>query len=354
MFADFAVLPQSVFSPARPPTSVRYEQKRVAKPATTKCEADQAAGDITTILGTDELTSVLVAVWETCANAPMCAAVSRRFKHASDQAKQLCKPLDVAPHRKQMKIAANDSMQPSAAADNATIESWGEDFENFVPRSGIFAPNMNDMQRILDVKGGGWLTNFAVDSYLSTFMPNVRAAMPGEPRVFLHSSTSVSLRTTGTLGFKAELPSGETDVDRTHELCAHAKSVLLGAQETYVNYNVDDKHWGLIRVHSQFKRCEIFDSTGHLKKKHGRELLNGYELLTGVDTSDWAVVVYESSASGMAQQKDGKSCGVFACITAAHLLHDAKLPDIQSKVVLWRRHIAVRIQTMPVVVVIRV
>jgi Ulp1 family protease len=132
------------------------------------------------------------------------------------------------------------------------------------------------------------------------------------------------------------------------------RSVLLGAQETYVNYNVDDKHWGLIRVHSQFKRCEIFDSTGHLKKKHGRELLNGYELLTGVDTSDWAVVVYESSASGMAQQKDGKSCGVFACITAAHLLHDAKLPDIQSKVVLWRRHIAVRIQTMPVVVVIRV
>ena len=49
---------------------MRYEQKRVAKPATTKCEADQAAGDITTILGTDELTSVLVAVWETCANAP--------------------------------------------------------------------------------------------------------------------------------------------------------------------------------------------------------------------------------------------------------------------------------------------
>ena len=69
------------------------------------------------------------------------------------------------------------------------------------------------------------------------------------------------------------------------------RSVLLGAQETYVNYNVDDKHWGLIRVHSQFKRCEIFDSTGHLKKKHGRELLNGYELLTGVDTSDWAVVM---------------------------------------------------------------
>ena len=270
---------------------MRYEQKRVAKPATTKCEADQAAGDITTILGTDELTSVIVAVWEKCANAPMCAAVSRRFKHASEQAKQLCKPLDVAPHRKQMKIAANDSMQPSAAADNATIESWGENFENFVPRSGILAPNMNDMQRILDVKGGGWLTNFGVDSYLSTFMPNVRAAMPGEPRVFLHSSTSVSLRATGTLGFKAELPSGETDVDRTQELCAHAKSVLLGAQETYVNYNVDDKHWGLIRVHSQFKRCEIFDSTGHLKKKHGRELLNGYELLTGVDTSDWAVVM---------------------------------------------------------------
>ena len=44
--------------------------------------------------------------------------------------------------------------------------------------------------------------------------------------------------------------------------------------------------------------------------------------------------------SGVAQQMDGNSCGVFLCITAAHLLSDAKLPDIQADIKVWRRHIA--------------
>lgn len=41
------------------------------------------------------------------------------------------------------------------------------------------------------------------------------------------------------------------------------------------------------------------------------------------------MVVYETPTSGMAQQLDG---GVFLCITAAHLLSDAKLPDIQANI----------------------
>ena len=73
---------------------------------------------------------------------------------------------------------------------------------------------------------------------------------------------------------------------------------------------------------------------------HGRLMLTGIQELTGVDVSKWAVVVYETPASGMAQQKDGKSCGVFLCITAAHILIDAKLPDIQADIKAWRRHIA--------------
>ena len=36
----------------------------------------------------------------------------------------------------------------------------------------------------------------------------------------------------------------------------------------------------------------------------------------------------------------GHPCGLFLCITAAHLVSDAKLPDIQAniKVTEWRRH----------------
>ena len=52
------------------------------------------------------------------------------------------------------------------------------------------------------------------------------------------------------------------------------------------------------------------------------------------------MVVYETPTSGMAQQLDG---GVFLCITAAHLLSDAKLPDIQANIKVWRRHVAARV-----------
>ena len=62
-----------------------------------------------------------------------------------------------------------------------------------------------------------------------------------------------------------------------------------------------------------------------------------------MDVSKWVVVLYETPASGMAQQTDGKSCGVFLCITAAHLLSDAELPDIQADIKAWRRHIAVTV-----------
>ena len=52
------------------------------------------------------------------------------------------------------------------------------------------------------------------------------------------------------------------------------------------------------------------------------------------------MVVYETPTSGMAQQLDGD---VFLCITAAHLLSDAKLPDIQANIKVWRRHVAARV-----------
>ena len=37
---------------------------------------------------------------------------------------------------------------------------------------------------------------------------------------------------------------------------------------------------------------------------------------------------------------------VFACITAAHLVQNATLPDIQSEISAWRKHMAARIATI--------
>lgn len=300
------------------------------------------------MLGTDELDAVMLAVWKVCSEAPRCAAVNRQFKRAAEVAEAESKVLDVAPHRPQMKVASNPSLTPSVVEDDAVITPWGESLEAFVPSERQRNPvSKDDMQRVLDVKGargGGWLTNTAVDTYLSTLMPSLKEAEIGAPRVFLPGVHSLTLDKTGKLGFIAEdLESGEIDEVATAELRAHAAGVLAAAEEGYVNYNLSNFHWGLMRVQSKFERCEIFDSTGHTKKKHGRKLLEGYQELTGVDTSGWAVVVYESVESGMPQQEDGKSCGVFACITAAHLVSDAALPDIQADVKVWRRHIAAMI-----------
>ena len=173
-------------------------------------------------------------------------------------------------------------------------------------------------------------------------------AEPGARRVFLPGAHSHTLENTGTLGFSSENwsvnKSGDyvmkKDVVATVCNRARASCVLLGADELYVNYNLNNFHWGLMRVLLKYQRCEIYDSTAHTKKEHGRNLLRGIQELTGVDTSAWSIVVYETRASGMAQQHDGKSCGVFLCITAAHLVCDAKLPDIQADIVAWRRHIA--------------
>ena len=42
-------------------------------------------------------------------------------------------------------------------------------------------------------------------------------------------------------------------------------------------------------------------------------------------------------------QTDAASCGAFAVIVAKHLVFDAKLPNIQSKIGIWRRRILIDI-----------
>ena len=358
LFANRVIFDPSVFSPQRKPMIVRYRtgKQQASKPAVKKIKAIAQSVDITAVLGTDELDSVMMAVYQSCKNAPLCAAVSHEFKRAKEVAEEGSKALDVAPARLQMKLASNPSLTPAVAEDKAMIKSWGAHLEFFERKDGISRVNKDDIRRILDVKGGGWLTNAAVDAYLSMLMPSVAEAEPGARRVFFPGTHSNTLETTGTLGFIMEKAftneNGVYLIEKqeveTEERRARASRVLAGADELYVNYNLQDFHWGLMRVLFKYQRCEIYDSTGHTKKEHGRKLLCGIQELTGVDTSAWSVVVYETGASGMAQQRDGKSCGAFVCITAAHLVCDAKLPDIQADIVAWRRHIATRAATAAV------
>jgi hypothetical protein len=350
MFARLVVFGQSVFSPERKPMTLQYRNRamngaQATKPVIKSIKAAARAEDITSVLGTDELDLVLMAVYQSCKHAPMCAAVSREFKRAKEAAEKGSMAMLVAPHRRHMKIASKPSLIPSVEEDTAVIQTWGEKLESYEPKDNILlCCDKDDMRRVLDMqgaRGNGWLSNFAVDAYMSKLMPLLAHAEPGAPRVFLPGAHSLSLFAKGTLGFISENgENGEIDFERTDQLRARAKGVLAGAEELYVNFNLGNYHWALMRVSFKHQRCEIYDSTGHTKEIHGRKLLLGLQELTEVDVSKWVVVLYETPASGMAQQTDGKSCGVFLCITAAHLLSDAELPDIQADIKAWRRHIA--------------
>ena len=189
----------------------------------------------------------------------MCAAVSHEFKRAKEVAEECSKAINVAPPRFQMKLASMPPLIPAAAKDDAIIGSWGKSLESFERKDGISSVDKDDIQRTLDVKGakgGGWLTNAAVDAYLSTLMPSVAEAEPDARRVFLPGMHSHTLEATGTLGFNSENAfvneSGhyviKKDVVSTEQKRAQVSSVLLSADELYVNYNLNNFHWGLMRV----------------------------------------------------------------------------------------------------------
>jgi hypothetical protein len=82
MFARLVVFGQSVFSPERKPMTLQYRNRakngaQATKPVIKSIKAAARAEDITSVLGTDELDLVLMAVYQSCKRAPMCAAVSR-------------------------------------------------------------------------------------------------------------------------------------------------------------------------------------------------------------------------------------------------------------------------------------
>jgi len=264
MFARLVVFGQSVFSPERKPMTLQYRNRamngaQATKPVIKSIKAAARAEDITSVLGTDELDLVLMAVYQSCERAPMCAAVSREFKRAKEAAEKGSMAMLVAPHRRHMKIASKPSLIPSVEEDTAVIQTWGETLELYVPEDLLLSCDKDDMRRILErqaptwpheVSRNGWLSNFAVDAYMSKLMPRLADAEPGALRVFLPGAHTLSLFAKGTLGLTCKNgENGEIDFERTDQLRAHAQNVLAGAEELYVNFNLgNDSHRALMRV----------------------------------------------------------------------------------------------------------
>ena len=340
--------PASVFSPERPALRVRCLQpSRAAKKLVKVSGTPPECGGGITRLSDDNLACVMMQLWKTCPAAPMCAAVSKRFHKASADASQQLMRVDVAPPR--LSTGSAPPLTPTVSEQaGQTIDSWGPKLKTYDAKRTYHAVDKDDMGRVLDVKGGGWLTNFSMDAYMHKLMPSVADAQPGAPNVFLPGNVSHSIEQRGSLGiavWSGDDPHEDLLLmeEQTAALRAKWSAALTGAEAVYAQYNVKNVHWALLRMRPQRAWCEVLDSTGHIGAAHARKLMAAFTEVTGVETAHWSVRVYEHAASGVAQQRDGKSCGIFACVAAAHLVANAKMPDIQADVKAWRRHVASRI-----------
>ena len=152
MFAHRITFGPSLFSPHKKPRIVHYGivTKKIINHLPAVPTADEAAINILSI---DSLVLVMMAVYEMSTTAPLCAAVSRAFKQATQQAEKNCKDIDVAPHRRYMKVTELPSLLPSVAEDDAVIASWGKNLESYKPEEGLLSCSKNDLERILDLKG---------------------------------------------------------------------------------------------------------------------------------------------------------------------------------------------------------
>ena len=72
-------------------------------------------------------------------------------------------------------------------------------------------------------------------------------------------------------------------------------------------------------------------------------MLTFLEKLTGETLEHYSASVSHGDVFGFPKQRDGSSCGVFACVTLVHLLRDAKIHYTQSSVLAWRRYMATTI-----------
>ena len=229
-------------------------------------------------------------------------------------------------------MASNPAISPLPDAGEPQLPlEWGRGLEGFAslrlpgtkPVGGTV--DLSDMRALLDTRNSsGWVTSFSVDAFYTTLMLGFNATEELQlPRVFLPAFVSKHVQESGVIP-----PSEET---------AKRVAVLRTAREIYVVYNLGpNEHWAVMRLQRQWKRLEIFDSLRLVNGSHGRQMLDAISKYLHENMDDWLVVVYR----GVPQQTDHKSCGVFTCVIAKHLLEDATLPSISEAIPEWRRWIA--------------
>ena len=104
-----------------------------------------------------------------------------------------------------------------------------------------------------------------------------------------------------------------------------------------------ENYWVLIRVQKAVLKVETYESAMLVTDTAvGRLVLTELiEFMHGASpAAEWSSVLYARAEQGMPRQRDGRSCGVFVCVIAEHLLIQAKLPRrMQVNMDAWRMYI---------------
>ena len=315
-------------------------------------------------LGIDITVTIARFAWLHDRRAPLHASVCRTWAMAAPMVKQDLRCTEVAPLRPTIKGSLEPALEPTGVDAKLAliISEWersadGKVLHGYVPfsvRTSVRKTNIehSDMISLLDARG--WLTNFVVDSYLSTLMPELTAELAhNTKRAFVPGWYSTCW------------PNALADII----------AVTTNVNEIFAVFNLHNSHWALMRLQRKWERLEIFDGKGMLTEEHGWLLLIAAGLAPQVcvplpatrhqcariaphgDLSQaqvlfpsllqkhkgtWQVVAYGKN-SGMPQQMDGCACGIFTCVIAKHLVEDRTLPVIPPGAELWRQWIAAAI-----------
>lgn len=200
--------------------------------------------------------------------------------------------------------------------------------------------DVHDIRRVLDlpsdhVPNQGYLDGVAVDA----FMAWVGAVVTKHTMVFADYSVKV------VSSQPVYLPSNALNMARgssDHELIGKQ---LAAASAIYHVMHVGSNHWAAVKIYN--KHIHVFDCMGVATEAHASALLYYVSELTDDDSFlSYEVVLHSRDLHGLPVQKDGKSCGVFACIILYHLLCNARLQLTQADIGGWRKFMLAKIKAV--------
>ena len=311
--------------------------------------------------------------WLSDASAPRLAAVDHSYNMANERAAFALEGADVFPPRADVTCPPRRSIDPtSGEAVVAFREQWSAwglalqsyaEFKVLVPKArehvdpppfpdgrptGLVLPfGKRDMTNLLDLGSySGQLNNIMIDAFLSTKMTDVFTATciimsGGEPPEEVYIPCA----------FSAYYNDGLRNTVQPFVLDAMALA-LKHAKQVFQPYHFGEtagheNHWVLIRLNTEVAKVETYESASLVDSPAvGRKVLSQvHEFMLGTaPAADWSAVLYASAEQGMPRQRDGRSCGVFICVIAEHLLKKAKLPRrLQVNINDWRMYIAATI-----------